>query len=156
MNILSIWCTKYVCIFLTLILLFFILYQGTVWLSCHLLHVHMGRWKSAFAIFKGQYHRHLNQYIFKTWNTDIIRLQCAGWIRTQKTKFGTATDIQGERMWRQHAGRCQGFHQLHHENPKQYECEVLRFKSKQRPKKKLHLQLYLRPLLLNCHRPFSW
>jgi hypothetical protein len=57
-------------------LLILILYQGTVWLSCYPLHVHMGRRKSEFAISKGQYHRHLIHRLFYSWDTDLIRLQC--------------------------------------------------------------------------------
>ena len=43
-----------------------ILYQGTVWLSCYPLHVHMGWRKSISAIFNGQYHKHLTILSFTT------------------------------------------------------------------------------------------
>jgi hypothetical protein len=38
----------------------YVLYQGTIWLSYYPLHVHMGRWKTAFTISKGEYRKHLN------------------------------------------------------------------------------------------------
>jgi hypothetical protein len=40
---------------LSLITIFSILYQATIWLPCYTIYVNMGRWKRAFAIYKGKY-----------------------------------------------------------------------------------------------------
>ena len=81
----------------------------------------------------------LTVFVFQIWSMYI------GWIRTQKTDFGTTTNFQGKWMWRKHASRRPGFHQLYKENTNQYECEDQRNIKKQKTMKKLNLQFYLAP-----------